>query len=134
MDVLKHFYLKYVLPKSYTLTELVHHYNSSYEEILESVIKKDDVDDFITLLVGSKIGEESTNELLSFAQSTDMIDAIISNSEVRYDEFYPSIMNSRSPTFIRFLLDKMIEINEDLGDVCYIIAEEGHVEAYEDKW
>ena len=49
-DILKHFYLKYKLPISYSFDELVDHFKMSKIDKLSVTIIRDDIDDFMRVL------------------------------------------------------------------------------------
>lgn len=129
-DILRHFYLKYKLPKAYSFDELVHYYHSSLIYNLEVTIKRNNVDDFLRLMENeSKFNDDETNELLKYVKSLEMMDAIMDNNEEGYNEIYGSVYDTQNPILIKRMLSKKLEQTGELGDIyddIYLLSEQGN--------
>lgn len=114
-DILAHFYVKYNVPKSQLLLELISYFNNTRLQNLLITVGRNDKEDYVRLIGDEPLEYyEDTNELLSIAHK-DMYKTIIDGS-IFYD-YYISIMLSNDPELIRYNINKIIGDWGNLGSI-----------------
>lgn len=129
-DIIRHFYVKYNLPRSNTFIELLQYFNSTYVGTLKVIVERDDVDDFVRIMGDNKINStEMSSFLLSSAVSSKMMKIILDYSS-SYSLYFP-VLSSDDPELIRYLVNKFIEQYGYLGNVRHImrlLGKKSHIE------